>query len=117
MSYLSSLPIEATEDLSAGQFHAIDVDGTYAQAAGNPIGIQQGKAQSGEDAAAGFSGRSRFRAGAATIVAGAALTVANSGWMITAASGDAVFGRNINSVASGGISEGIFNFANVRLLI
>ncbi len=117
MGYLDSLPIVATENLSfpadglGGQYKAIDVDGTFAQANSVPIGIQQGKAQNGDDATAGFSGRSRFVAGGGTIGAGVRLTIANSGYMIAATSGDAMYGRNINSVASGGISEGIFNFA------
>lgn len=117
MGYLDSIPVEATEDLSSsvegvgGQYKAINIDGTFAQAGDLPIGIQQGKAQNGDDATAGYNGRSRFVAGAATIAAGARLTVANSGYMVTAGSGDDFVGRNLAAVASGGISEGIFNFA------
>jgi len=117
MSYLNSVPIVATEDLSGGQYKAIDIDGTFAQAAGTPIGIQQGAAQSGEDATAGYNGRSRYVAGGGTIAAGARLTVANSGFMITATSGTTVFGRALAAVSSGGIGEGIFDFANVPLLV
>lgn len=115
--YLDSLPINATEDLSIGQYKAIDVDGTFAQANSFPIGIQQGKARSGEDATAGFNGRSRYVVGSGSLVAGARLTVVNSGYMVTATSGDVVYGRAIGAVTSGGVGEGIFDFANVPLLV
>jgi hypothetical protein len=116
--YLEVLGVDAGEDMNTGsindgsghQYKAVTIDGTIAQAGENPVGILQNKPKSGEDASLGFMGRSRFSAGGGTIAAGADLTVANSGYMVTAGSGDAVFGRNISSIASGGIGEGIFNF-------
>lgn len=110
MAYLESIPVVATEDLSDTQYKAIDIDGTIAQAGTTPIGIQQNKGVSGRDITAGYAGRSRYYAGAA-VAAGARLTVTTSGWFTTVASGGQIVGRALAAVSSGGIGEGIFNFA------
>lgn len=110
MSYKESVPVVAGEDLSAGQYHAVGVGGTIVATPAASIGILQNKPKSGEDGEATFSGRSRYRAGAA-VAANAQLTVTTSGWLITATSGTAVVGKALAAVSSGGIGEGIFNFA------
>ena len=110
MSYLDSIPVKATEDLSNTQYKAIDIDGTIAAAGSTAIGIQQNKGASGRDITAGYAGRSRFVAGD-TVAVGARLTVTTSGYCITVTSGDAIVGRALSAVASGETSEGIFNFA------
>lgn len=113
MSYLESIPVKATEDLSTTQYQAINIDGTIANNNGEAIGIQQNKGVSGRDLTAGFLGRSRYKAGD-TVTAGARLTVATSGYMTVVASNELGCGTALSAVASGGISEGIFNFAGVR---
>lgn len=110
MSYEESIPVEATEDLSASQYHACDIDGTLAQVGDTAIGILQNKPESGEDGQLSYAGRSRYRAGAA-ITIGARLTSTTSGWFTTCVSGGAILGRALSAVTSGGIGEGIFNFA------
>lgn len=115
MSYLESVPVEAGADLSSAQYKAIKIDGTIAADA-SAIGILQNKpSASGRDATAGYLGRSRYVAGAA-VSAGAQLTVTTSGYMITVTSGTAVVGKALGAVSSGGIGEGIFNFATGLLI-
>ncbi|MCK5609665.1 hypothetical protein KAR91_47770 [Candidatus Pacearchaeota archaeon] len=111
MSYLESIPLAAGADLSASQYKAVVVAGTIAADGDTAIGIQQNKpAASGRDLTVGYAGRSRYYAGAA-VVAGARLTVTTSGWFTTVVSGGAIVGRALAAVSSGGIGEGIFNFA------
>lgn len=110
MGYLASVPVNAGADLSGLQYHAIQIDGTIATTGANAIGINQFKPELNEDAAAGFLGRSRYRAGAA-VAAGAQLTVTAGGWVITATSGSYPVGKALSAIGSGGIAEGIFNFA------
>lgn len=111
MSYLESIPLEAGADLSASQYKAVVVAGTIAANGDTAIGIQQNKpSASGRGLTAGYLGRSRYVASAA-ISAGARLTVTTSGYMVTVTSGDAIVGRALAAVSSGGIGEGIFNFA------
>lgn len=110
MGYLSSVPFDAGEDLSAAQYHAVQIGGTLATTGANAIGLIQNKPESGQDGTAGFMGRSRYRAGAA-VAAGAQLTVTTSGWLITATSGSYPVGKALGAIGSGGIAEGIFNFA------
>lgn len=113
MSYLDSVPVKATEDLSTTQYRAINIDGTIANNNGEAIGIQQNKGVSGRDLTAGYAGRSRYVAGAA-VAAGARVTVATSGYMTSVASNELGCGTALAAVSSGGIGEGIFNFAGVR---
>jgi len=112
MSYNEQIPVVATEDLSAAQYHACDIDGTLAQVGDTAIGLLQNKPENGEDASLVYSGRSRFRAGGGSISIGARLTCAASGWVTAAGSGDAIVGRALSAVTSGSIGEGVFGFAN-----
>jgi len=115
MSYLESIPLAAGADLSASQYKAVVVGGTIAANA-LAMGIQQNKPDaSGKDLTVGYFGRSRYVAKAA-INAGALLTVTESGYMSTVTSGQSCIGRAIAAVSSGGIGEGIFNFANGMLI-
>ena len=111
MGYKESIPVVAGEDLSAAQYHAIEIDGTIAQNATTAIGMLQNKPESGEDAELAYSGRSRYRAGGA-ITTGGRLTCSASGWITAAGSGDDFFGRALSTVTSGSIGEGVFNFAS-----
>jgi len=110
MGYLMSVPVDAVSDLSGSQYHAVQIGGTIATTGANAIGILQNKPEAGQDATAGFFGRSRYRAGAA-VAAGAQLAVTAGGWIITATSGGYVNGKALGAINSGGIGEGIFNFA------
>jgi len=108
--YLTSVPVNATEDLSGAQYKAVDVDGTVAAAVTTALGILQNKPESGQDMTVGMAGRSRYVASAA-VVAGARLTVTTSGYLVTAGSGDDFIGRALAAVSSGGIGEAFVNFA------
>lgn len=111
MSYLESIPLAAGADLSASQYKAVVVAGTIAATGATAIGIQQNKPSAvGRDLTVGYLGRSRYVA-AAAVAAGARLTVTTSGYMTTVVSGQAIVGRAVAAVSSGGIGEGIFNFA------
>ena len=112
MSYLNSVPTIAAQDLSGDteQYHAITVGGTIAPTASTALGILQNKAKSGREATAGYSGRSRYRAGG-TVAAGNRLTVTTSGWLTAVGSNELGIGTALGAVGSGGIGEGIFNFA------
>jgi len=115
MAYLESIPVVAGADLSDDeQYKAIAIGGTIAATGAAAIGLLQNKPESGEDAQLGFLGRSRYRAGGA-VAAGARLTVTTSGWVTTVGSATFVVGRALGAVSSGGIGEGIFNFANPAL--
>jgi len=114
MSYLESIPVIAGADLTAKQYKCVAVAGTIA-ADGTAIGLLQNKPNTGRDATVGYAGRSRFVA-SDTVAAGALLTPTTNGFMVTVGSGDPCFGRALSAVASGGIGEGIFNFANGLLI-
>lgn len=108
--YLTSLPFIASINLEQLQYHAVTIGGTLANDGATAMGYSQNKPAIGEDGTLGFMGRSDYRGGAA-ISAGNQLTIATSGWTVVAGSGDSVIGRAISNVGSGGIGEGIFNFA------
>jgi hypothetical protein len=116
MSYKECIPVVAGEDLSAAQYHAIEIDGTIAQNGATAVGILQNNPESGEDAALAYAGRSNYRAGGA-ITIGARLTVTGSGWFTTVVSGDNAqcYGTALKAVSSGGIGEGMFNFTSPAL--
>lgn len=114
MAYLESVPVNAAANLSDDeQYKAIGVGGTIVATGNTAIGLLQNKPRSGEDATAGYAGRSRYRAGGG-VAANALVTVAASGWIVTVASGDMSIGKALGAVSSGGIGEGIFNFVNGR---
>ncbi len=110
MGYLMSVPVNAGADLSGSQYHAIQIAGTIATAPTNTLGILQNKPESGEDATAGWLGRSRFRAGG-PVTAGNRLTVGAGGWLMAVGSNELGVGTALQTVNSGAIAEGIFNFA------
>ncbi len=105
--------VSAGEDLSARQYHAINVAGTLAADADGAYGILQNKpSESGRDAASLWHGPSYYRAGGGDHARGNLLTVSTSGWLTVATSGQQIVGRCRSAVNSGGIAEGIFNFAS-----
>lgn len=86
-------------------------DGDFAQNGNESFGIITKGGRATEHSTVAYLGVAKYTAGAA-INKGASLTVTNSGYMRTADFGDHVVGRNLeNSVASGAIGTGAFNFA------
>ena len=114
MSYQECIPVVAGADLNTDdhQYHVVAVAGTIAPSPVTAGGLLQNKPKSGEDASLCYAGRSRFRAGGA-VTAGARLTSTASGWVTAVVSGGAseMIGTALGAVSSGGIGEGIFNFA------
>jgi len=113
MSYSNPIAVDAGADLSAAQYHAIAVGGTIAATNTATMGLLLNKPENAEDASLGYSGRLRFRAGAA-VTAGNGVRVTTSGWLIAATSGYPMCGKSIDTVSSGGIGEGIFDFATAK---
>lgn len=112
MSYNYSVPVVAGQDLSVAntQYKAVAVGGTIAANNTAALGILQNKPQNGEDATLVYLGRSRFLSGGA-ITAGNRLIVTTSGYVIATTSGSVPVGTALETVSSGGIAEGIFNFS------
>lgn len=105
------IAVDAGEDLELQQWKAVNVSGVLADTGVEAMGILQNAPRDTEDASLIYLGRSKFAVGAA-VAAGAILTVANSGWFVTAASGDTVIGKAIFAASSGEVAQdGIFNFA------
>lgn len=116
MSTNIDLHVEAGEDLSSRQYHAVNVSGTLAATPEAAVGLLQNKpSASGRDGAARMTGKSFYRA-AGAVTANQPLGVTTSGWITVADSGDQTIGKAISAVASGGIGEGVFNFATVGYL-
>lgn len=114
MSYNRSFPVAAAGDLSAKQYMAMAIGGDVAGTALTALGLLADKPRNaGEHASVIYDGRAKFRSGAA-VAAGARLTVAASGYLTGVTSGPSV-GFALEAVASGGIAEGIFNFAALNL--
>jgi len=101
------------EDMNgdAHQYLAVTfADRKKANAALEASGIVQDKPKSGEHGRVCFLGSSKYRAGGA-VAAGVHLTVATSGYITEAASGNHWVGYNgADAVSSGGIGEGYFSF-------
>jgi len=109
--------VQAGENLSARQYHAVNVSGTLAASTEVAYGILQNKPDaSGEDAAVAIHGKTFYRAGGGAHTDGAMLTATTSGWLNVADSGDQTCGRALSAVASGGIGQGFVNFAQAGYL-
>lgn len=113
--YADDITVRAGADLNgaASQYKAIAVGGTIAAANTATMGLLQNKPKSNEHASLRIVGRSFYVAGAA-VVAGAALKVTTSGYLITVASGDLPCGKAFEAVTSGSTGEGYFNFATAK---
>lgn len=102
-----------SQNLENAQYHAVSINGTIADNNTEALGIIVNKPRLGENGSVEFSGITRYRAGAA-VSAGARLKVVSSGWLEAVGSGDLAVGTNLEAVSSGGIGEGIFNFAGAK---
>lgn len=109
------IPVVAGEDLTGAQYTAIEIDGTVAPSSVVARGILQTKPKSGEAGTLTVLGRSKFKAGG-TIALANRLTSTTSGFLVAVSSGDAGVGFALGAVASGGIAEGVFNFANHQII-
>ncbi len=102
-----SMSLEASGDLSAAQFHCVEVDSngqvTVANAAGESVfGILQNKPTAqGVAASIMKDGVSKVVAGAA-ITAGALVQTNGAGRVVVVGSGDFVVGRALDSVGADG---------------
>lgn len=104
--------IQALEDLSAYQYHAIALDDGKKAANGKEAGgIILNKPKANEHAELGVIGEFKFRAGEA-ITAGTRVRVTTNGWFVGADSGYYNVGRALVAVTSGSIGRGLFDFSN-----
>lgn len=106
--------IAAGADLSALQYHIINVSGTICVSDLTSLGVLQNTPESGENASIAWQGYMKAKAGG-TITAGARLTVTTSGTLSVVSSGDTsgVVGKAMTAAASGALVAFIGNFANV----
>jgi hypothetical protein len=105
--------ITAGADLSGSQYFAVSLDdGALSVNGAEAGGILINKPKSGEAATIGVMGFMKFRAGGGTIAKDAWLTVTTSGYCVTAGSGYHLVGKCRESVTSGSIGTGYFNFIN-----
>lgn len=112
--YDNNVPVAAGADLSACQYKAVAVGGTIAANNGATLGILQNKPDAvGKDATVCVFGRSRYSAGGA-VTKGNRVTVTTSGWFVAVASNQLGCGTALDTVSSGGIGDGVFNFPGVR---
>lgn len=115
---MKSIQAVAAADLSGQQYKIVSIAGTIAAGPDDAFGIQQNKPGNGEDLTIGYEGHMKGIAGG-TITVGAPLKVVSSGYLTVVASGDpgSPCGKAIAAVASGGVFEGIFNFATTNATI
>lgn len=108
--------ITAAQDLSAtsAMFKVVTFAGTIGAAADTArwAGVNVTNVVSGESLSAAYSGVFKASFGGAVTTPGWPLKVANSGWLVAAASGDTTIGRAVAAVASGDLATGMFNFTN-----
>ena len=115
MNQRFSTTIQALEDLSTYQYLAICVDdGKLANNGEEATGILLNKPAINEFATIAYIGEIDFLAGAA-VSKGDKLTVATSGYFITADSSDTIVGEAKESITSGSIGIGIFAFPNASV--
>lgn len=108
-----TVSVPAGADISALQYHVINVSGTLALNEITALGVLQNTPESGEQATLGYMGYMKAKAGGA-IVKGNRLTVTASGTLSAVGSGDSagVVGKAITASSSGGLVAFVGNFAN-----
>ncbi|CAB4164986.1 hypothetical protein UFOVP820_1, partial [uncultured Caudovirales phage] len=107
--------ISAAEDLSVAgaKYKAVTLNGTIAQSAVRAFGILKYGASSGGNASVVYEGLTKGFVGAAVSTLGWPLTVAASGWLVAANSGQQAVGRCLAVVASGDIAPVAVDFKSV----
>lgn len=111
---MSLSTLTAGEDLSTDghRHHAIALDdGKLAVNGREAAGILMNAPKSGEFLTLAYEGELKYAAGLG-VTKGGKLTVTTSGWFITAASGSWIVGRAKDTVTSGSLGTGYFNFVN-----
>lgn len=113
MSYNEIIHADAANDyhLDGDQYKAMGLDGDVAGTVADAAGVMQNKPKSGEEASIAYLGLSKFRAGGA-VSKGEELTVASSGFLVAASSGDRTVGRARFAASSGAVGRGVMNFAS-----
>ena len=111
--------VQAGGDLSDGVkgsghiYKLIDVDDNdiYDTAGGaRALGVLQHQGNSGDHVPVGVAGIMKFTAGA-VVSPGDALTPDTSGYVVKVASGDYPIGKALESITSGSVGVGLFDFA------
>jgi hypothetical protein len=116
MSEQMILPVAAGADHRANQYRVLQIAGTLATTAINGRGILQNKPNSTEDASLMVTGRSKAIVGSGGVAAGAYVTVASGGFIVTCLSGGAACGFVEAAANSGSAVWGQFNFATLGIL-
>jgi len=102
----------SSEDLTARQYYPVAFDdGLIANDSLEAVGILLNKPKQGEFASIGVFGVMKFRAGLAVNSEGYRLRVTTSGYVVPCESGYYSVGRALDTVTSGSIGRGFFNFA------
>jgi len=103
---------QAKTDLSSYQYHGIALnDGQLADNGYEACGIILNKPKNKEHVEIGAIGVFKYRAGLAVSSEGMHLQVAANGYFTPAASGYYFVGKALETVTSGSIGRGLFNFA------
>lgn len=111
LNAIQTTTIQALEDLSSHQYHAIALDdGLVANNSKEAGGILLNKPKNLEHATLCREGECKFRAGGAAAI-GNRLRITTSGYFVTADSGYYTVGRAKSAVTSGSIGTGFFNFS------
>lgn len=108
--------ITAAQDLNAASalYKVVTFGGTIGAAAdiARHAGVNVTNVVSGESLSAAYFGVFKASFGGAVSTPGWPVKVANSGWLVAAASGDTTCGRAVAAVASGDLATGMFDFTN-----
>ena len=110
--------ITALEDMSTDghQYHAIALDdGKLANTGEEAFGILINKPKTNEFATVTYIGEEKFAAGG-SITKGGKITVGTSGWFTAGDSGDYIVGECKETITSGSIGVGMFNFPTAPYL-
>jgi len=103
--------IQAGEDLSSYQYHAVSLeDGQLAAAGYESSGILLNKPADKQHAQLGLIGIMKYKAGGGTHTKGIRLAVTTSGWLKSAGSGDFIVGTALTTTTSGSVGTGLLNF-------
>ncbi|HEY6922581.1 MAG TPA: capsid cement protein [Steroidobacteraceae bacterium] len=107
--------LTATEDLSVAtaRYHAVSFAGLVVASTSRAAGILVTSAKSGERVSVVYEGVAKVAAGGAVSTLGYPLKITTSGWLVVAASGDAMVGRATATCASGDLVEAFVDFMTV----
>lgn len=107
------LQLVAGEDLRGTVGKVITLAGTIAASPRTAAGVHKGSVSSGQHTGAVYEGVTKGYFGGAVSTPGWPLTVAASGWLTAAGSGNSTIGRAIGAVASGEVAMFMADFKNL----